>query len=87
MTDLPNVSARKRKKNKSSIVDPHNFHEFVAELSDREALELFYDWQTWARPNQLIPPGDLWTVWLILAGRGWGKTRCGAEFVRYHVEN
>ena len=49
-------------------------------------MELFYDWKTWARANQLIPPGDLWTVWLILAGRGWGKTRCGAEFVRYHVE-
>jgi len=33
-----------------------------------------------------VPDGDDWTTWLILAGRGWGKTRCGAEFVRYHVE-
>jgi predicted phage terminase large subunit-like protein len=31
-----------------------------------------------ARPNQLTPPGD-WRIWLILAGRGWGKTRTGAE--------
>jgi phage terminase large subunit-like protein len=31
-----------------------------------------------ARPQQLTPPGD-WRIWLILAGRGWGKTRCGAE--------
>ena len=61
--------------------------EFVTELSDAEALELYYDWETWARPNQLIPPQEWWTIWLILAGRGWGKTRCGAEFVRYHVEN
>jgi len=82
---LPSGSSRRRKP-KSEVVDPHNFHEFVAELSDREALELFYDWPTWARPNQLVPPDDWWTVWLILAGRGWGKTRCGAEFVRYHVE-
>jgi predicted phage terminase large subunit-like protein len=34
----------------------------------------------WARPEQLAPPGD-WRVWLILAGRGFGKTRAGAEWV------
>jgi phage terminase large subunit-like protein len=43
------------------------------------ALE--YDWQGfWARPNQLPPPGA-WKVWLVLSGRGWGKTRVGAEQV------
>jgi predicted phage terminase large subunit-like protein len=83
---LPSGSSRRRKP-KSEPRDPSSLHEFVAELTDREALELFYDWKTWARPNQLVPPDDWWTVWLILAGRGWGKTRCGAEFVRYHVEN
>ena len=35
-------------------------------------------WLRTARPNQITPPGD-WQVWLILAGRGWGKTRTGAE--------
>lgn len=35
-------------------------------------------WRLTARPNQLTPPGD-WLVWLILAGRGFGKTRTGAE--------
>ncbi len=35
-------------------------------------------WLRTARPQQLTPPGD-WRVWLILAGRGWGKTRTGAE--------
>ena len=43
------------------------------------------DWEFWARPNQLPPPGD-WRVWLLLAGRGFGKTRSGAEFVRARVE-
>lgn len=33
-----------------------------------------------ARPEQVSPPGP-WHVWLVLAGRGWGKTRCGAEWV------
>lgn len=37
-------------------------------------------WSLIARPEQLPPAGD-WQVWLILAGRGWGKTRSGAEFI------
>jgi predicted phage terminase large subunit-like protein len=78
---------QRRKASKArNLVDPSNLREFIAELSNEEAIELFYDWQTWARPNQFVPPGDMWTIWLILAGRGWGKTRCGAEFVRFHVE-
>lgn len=35
-------------------------------------------WRATARPNQLTPPGD-WNVWLVMAGRGFGKTRIGAE--------
>ncbi|MET0240403.1 MAG: terminase family protein [Sphingobium sp.] len=38
-------------------------------------------WEHRARPAQLPPPGD-WTVWLVMAGRGFGKTRAGAEWVR-----
>jgi phage terminase large subunit-like protein len=42
-------------------------------------------WLTQARPNQLPPPGA-WGIWLILAGRGFGKTRTGAEWVKGLVE-
>jgi len=42
---------------------------------------LKYHWPFWARPNQL-PPEGRWTTWLLLAGRGFGKSRCGAEWVR-----
>jgi len=87
VTSLQSGSGRKPKRKTQTIIDPSNLDEFVAELTDQEAIELYYDWQTWGRANQLIPEGDWWTIWLILAGRGWGKTRCGAEFVRYHVEN
>lgn len=38
-----------------------------------------------ARPNQLPPPGD-WKVWMIMAGRGFGKTRSGAEYIRMRVQ-
>ncbi len=53
----------------------------MAETSPARAAELLFDWRFWARPQQLPPPGD-WTTWLVLAGRGFGKTRCGAEWVR-----
>ena len=50
------------------------------------AAELLrYDWARDARANQL-PPMEPWTYWLILTGRGWGKTRCGAETVRRWVK-
>lgn len=42
-------------------------------------------WRAKARPEQLPPPGD-WLGWLILAGRGFGKTRAGAGWVHELVE-
>ena len=53
---------------------------FLKSLSNDEAARLWYDWPFWARPEQLAPPGD-WFVWLIRSGRGFGKTRTGAEWV------
>lgn len=50
-------------------------------LSDGAVAALAFHWPFWARPQQLAPPGD-WRTWLILAGRGFGKTRAGAEWVR-----
>lgn len=56
----------------------------LAELSDAEADALLYDWDFWARPDQKTPPGK-WRVWLLNAGRGYGKTRVGAEWVKEQV--
>lgn len=58
--------------------------EFMAGLSPEVLAQLKYDWNFWARPSQLEPEGD-WTTWLILAGRGFGKTRVGAETIRKWV--
>lgn len=58
----------------------------IAGLSETEAEVLLYDWPFWARPDQLSPQGK-WTHWLLLAGRGFGKTRTGAEWVRHRVDN
>ena len=56
----------------------------LRDLSKTDARALLHDWRVWARPQQLPPPGD-WTTWLVLAGRGFGKTRCGAEWIRASV--
>lgn len=46
-----------------------------------EIDELDYTWGFWARPKQIIPEGDDWLNWMLLAGRGFGKTRTGAETI------
>lgn len=62
-------------------VDRARLRKALAALTPQEALALAHDWPFWARPEQLPPKHDRWRVWLILAGRGWGKTRVGAEWV------
>lgn len=57
---------------------------FLSSLSDQEKANLNYHWPFWARPNQVEPQGD-WTNWLVLAGRGFGKTRMGSEWIRSNV--
>lgn len=64
-----------------SKLDPEGLEAALATLSHEELISLQYEWRFWARPDQIAPPGD-WTYWLALAGRGWGKTRVGAEWVR-----
>lgn len=69
----------------------------LGDLSDAEVLQLVHDWSIWARPEQLSPDNpisanyrkgttELWEIWLALAGRGWGKTRSGAEQVLRWVD-
>lgn len=63
---------------------PQEIHEAIEALTPDEAEALLYDWALWARDNQLPPAGD-WRYWLCLAGRGWGKTRTGAEWIRMRI--
>jgi phage terminase large subunit-like protein len=59
-----------------AMSEPRMANSFAVQLAD--SLEA--SWPAIARPNQLPPPGD-WQVWLLLAGRGFGKTRTLAEWV------
>ena len=57
----------------------------IRAMAPGEATAFEYDWRYRARPEQL-PPVESWRVWLLMAGRGFGKTRCGAEWVRAEVK-
>ena len=50
-------------------------------LSGMDPDALLWDWSVWGRPEQQAPAGN-WSVWLYMAGRGAGKTRTAAEWVR-----
>lgn len=62
-------------------------------LSPQEKQFLPYCWNFWARPKQLPPPSDIishqlgWKYWVVLAGRGYGKTALAAQYVRFRIEH
>ena len=58
---------------------------FLDELSEGEIMALPYLFDFWAFDHQLPPEGS-WRSWVIMGGRGAGKTRAGAEWVRAQVE-
>ena len=64
---------------------PRQRRAFLSRLSSQEQEVFLSHWPFWARPEQLPPAGD-WSTWLIMAGRGFGKTRAGAEWVRHIAE-
>jgi phage terminase large subunit-like protein len=81
----------------STPLKPHSRAEWIASLpvserqqclsglSAAEQAAALYEWRFWARGNQ-VAPQTVWDTWLLLAGRGFGKTRSGAEWIRERVE-
>ena len=59
----------------------------LGRLSPEEALNFPYGWRDWwARPAQLAPDGE-WATWLVMAGRFFGKTRTGAQWIHERVNS
>ncbi|NRP31246.1 hypothetical protein XMV209_002502 [Aliiroseovarius sp. xm-v-209] len=58
---------------------------FLSSLTDDAIAALPYIFDFWALPHQVAPEGD-WRSWVIMGGRGAGKTRAGSEWVRAEVE-
>ena len=70
--------------------------QIIAELPEEQRAEVLagmdpdalqWDWEFWGRPEQHRPEGDDWNIWMYLAGRGAGKTRTAAEWVRKEAED
>ena len=59
--------------------------EKILKLPETAIERLERNWHYWRRPDQAEPDGD-WRTWLVMAGRGFGKTRMGAEWVRAAAE-
>jgi phage terminase large subunit-like protein len=78
MADSPRLA-------KLMAMDPDKRRKRLATMPEEERREFQWHWQLWARQEQL-PPADDWRAWLIMAGRGFGKTRAGAEWVRAVAE-
>ena len=64
---------------------PEVVDEFLKGLSDEALMALPWLFEFWALPHQIAPDGA-WKTWVIMGGRGAGKTRAGAEWVRAQVE-
>lgn len=67
-------------------MQPEERKQVLETLSLRETEAILYDWGVWARDDQIAPPGE-WDQWVLLAGRGAGKTRSGAEWIRGKVKD
>lgn len=63
-----------------AALPPEAMTEIASLLTDAEIEALEREWGFWSRPEQVQPLG-VWWLWVVLAGRGFGKTRTGAEFV------
>jgi phage terminase large subunit-like protein len=68
----------------AAVTPPDEQRRQLGALSEDEADALLHDWSWYARTKQKAPPGP-WFVWLLLAGRGFGKTRTGVEWVKERV--
>lgn len=77
--------------NKSLAMYIADHPELLKDFSDEEILKLEYDWEGfWARPNQLEPEEIITSekqIWLVLSGRGFGKTRMGSETTNKRVKD
>lgn len=68
-----------------ATLPPETLSRALESLTEAEAEELLHDWRFTARREQVAPEGD-WQVWAYVAGRGAGKTRSGAEWIREKVK-
>nr|WP_223477116.1 terminase family protein [Oricola indica] len=79
------MRARRSKSLSIDTLPPAMLKALPGKISDIQCADLLHFWPFVGRPAQLPPDSD-WRNWLILAGRGFGKTRTGAEWLREQVK-
>lgn len=68
--------------NSLELALPEDFDSWSLNVQKSFLDELRFNWKFWARPEQIAPEDELWDIWMTLSGRGWGKTRTGAEHIK-----
>ena len=71
---------------RDALLPPEEFERRMQELGPDAWPRLLHDWRYWARPTQMEPEGR-WLIWMILSGRGWGKSRTGIEWIREGIDD
>lgn len=82
MIVAPNLSTLEQ----LALLPEDEIHAILDTLPPETVERLLGDWSFFARPKQVTPPGT-WNIWLILAGRGWGKTQTGAQWVKEQIKS
>lgn len=68
-----------------AIIEPERISALLASMDEQQVRDWAANWEIRSRPDQRAPLGK-WRVWAIRAGRGSGKTRAGAEYIRDRVK-
>lgn len=71
---------------RDALLGAEHIERILAEVGATGWKRMLHDWRYFARPTQLEPAGR-WLIWLILSGRGWGKSRTGIEWIREGVDD
>jgi phage terminase large subunit-like protein len=76
-----NFEITRRQMKVLAFASPEEKERIVGRLTVSDALEFDAEFENWAHKAQLPPDGAGWRTWLMMAGRGFGKTRAGAEWI------
>ncbi len=85
----PSISTRRAQRSLRDLLvglPERELGAFLDALSPNALLSLPWLFEHWALPGHQLPPEGDWTTWMILGGRGAGKTRAGSEWIRAQVE-
>ncbi len=76
-----NIDIPQRYVRRLLAMSPDEQREWIRNCGPHDLLVLDAAFEAWAQDGQIAPSKEGWRVWLMMAGRGYGKTRGGAEWI------